>query len=496
MRFSTAAVAVLLCLLPALSRADRTWLAVLMDGRKVGHLTIDRDITDASVTTTQTLDFRLTRISTPLELHTEIRSVEDATGAPLSFAAQSGMSTQINRADGHRRDDGSFQVSNTVAGQSRVSLLIWPTEALLAEGQRLALVRHGFKPGTTYRIRTFDPIRQQVADVKVTVVGDELVDMPSGQERLHHLRQSLAQERDPDRVLDLWLDDAGHIRRGISPLLGFRLEMVACTETCAMAPDQDVDLLRAAMTQSPRLLPQNLRSEPLRYFIYVKGGAEKPFMDTDEQHASSLGDGRWQLDVGFAGGNAQVGPLPEDTAPNPWVQSDSPEIIAAAKNATAGATNDVQRIRRLRTFVSGYIEEKGLDVGYASALETLHTRRGDCTEHAVLLAALARSEGIPTRVVTGIVYADRFGGLSRVFVPHAWVQVWLGKSWVSFDSALRRYDSTHIAFATGSGDPWRFFAAMNVLGKIRIDKILPGSDLTDMPGPTPAMAPGGGGGRE
>ncbi|UPG93073.1 transglutaminase-like domain-containing protein [Luteibacter aegosomatissinici] len=98
----------------------------------------------------------------------------------------------------------------------------------------------------------------------------------------------------------------------------------------------------------------------------------------------------------------------------------------------------------------------------------MRSRRGDCTEHAVLLAALARSLGIPTRVVTGLVYNDRFGGVDHVFVPHAWVQAWLDGYWVSFDSAQGVYDTTHIALAAGDGDPWRFFASTATLGAIAI----------------------------
>ena len=154
-----------------------------------------------------------------------------------------------------------------------------------------------------------------------------------------------------------------------------------------------------------------------------------------------------------------------------------------AQRIVGDASSDIQRMRRLRSYLSDYITEKGLDVGYASALETIKSRRGDCTEHAVLLTALARSLGIPARVVTGIVYVDRFGGASRVFIPHAWTQAWIANRWISFDSAERRYDSTHIAMGTGSGDPWRFFRSMNVLSSIRIERATPASGLMDMPAP-------------
>lgn len=481
MRRLRAVLAVLLCLAPVCALATETWMTVMLDGRKVGKLKIDREAGQDKVTTSQVLDFRLTRIKTPLAMRTELRSIESSGGKPLAFYAKSSMSSQENLVQGEVRDDGAFQVANTVGGESRVNLLIWPTGAALVEGQRLNMVRKGFRPGTTYQTRNFDPVKQQVATVDIVVVGEEAVDLPQGRETLHHLRQTLA--GNSSQYVDIWVNDNGDVRRGIAPLLGFRMEMAACDATCANAPDQDVDLLRAAMVDAPRPMA-NLRLAPVRYLISVRGNHPNPFIETDEQHVHELGDDLFQVDVGFAVPRSdEPGPSQEDTAPNPWVQSDSPIVLALAKRIVGDASSDLQRMRRLRSYMSDYITEKGLDVGYASALETINTRRGDCTEHAVLLTALARSLGIPARVVTGIVYVDRFGGASRVFIPHAWTQAWLGNRWVSFDSAQRRFDSTHIALGTGSGDPWRFFRSMSVLGSIRMERATPASALMDMPAP-------------
>lgn len=496
MRRRLAAVAVLLCLTANSALADQRWMTVLLDGRKVGNLQIDRDQTGDKVTTTQVLNFRLTRVRTPILLETRIKTVESPLGTPLAFYASTNMSSQQNLVQGEVRDDGAFQVANTVGGQSKVNLLIWPTGASLAEGQRLVMVAQGFKQGTTYPLRNFDAVKQQVANVQVVVIGDEVVDMPDNRkETLHHLRESLVGVAG-DHSVDIWVDDQGYIRRGISPLLGFRLEMAACSEACAKAPDQDVDLLRAAMIESPRPMVMGLRAAPVRYTVTVRGNFPHPFVDTDEQRVTSIGDGIYMIDVGFGRMTSnEAGPSPEDTAPNAWVQSDSPQVHAFAKQITGDATNDLQRMRRLRSYISDYISKKGLDVGYASALETMESRNGDCTEHAVLLTALARSMGIPARVVTGIVYVERMGGMSRVFVPHAWTQAFINGRWISFDSAQRRFDSTHIALGVGNGDPWRFFSAMSTLGHITINRAVAASNLMDLPMPSGITATVNGGGR-
>lgn len=481
MRISYAVVASWLCLAPASAFATDTWMTVMLDGQKVGRAHIQRDVQGDQVITLQSLDLRLNRFKTPLVTHSEARLVETAAGTPLSFSIRSGQGEATTEIDAQPHGDQVFQISTAMASKNTVTLLKWPEGATLAEGQRLTLVKHGFRPGTAYTLSMFQPDRQQVANLEVTVAGDEMVDLPGGKERLHHLREEL-KGSSGSQWTDVWVDDAGFIRRSIAPMLAYHIEMAACDQACATAPDQDVDVLRTAMAQSPRLIPGALRIAPIRYRISVQGNHPAPFVETDEQRVSDIGPGIYQVDVGrpLPHGDEE-GPTKEDTEANAWVQSDAPEIREAALAIVGNAKSDRARVRSLRSYLTDRIDTKGMDIGYATALETLQSLKGDCTEHAVLLTALARSLGIPARVVTGLVYVDRFAGANRVFIPHAWTQVWLNGRWESFDSAQGRYDSTHIALGVGDGAPWHFFDAMAVLGSVHIERATPTSQMMDMP---------------
>jgi hypothetical protein len=55
-----------------------------------------------------------------------------------------------------------------------------------------------------------------------------------------------------------------------------------------------------------------------------------------------------------------------------------------------------------------------------------------------------------------------------VFVPHAWAQAFVDGRWRSFDAALAGFDAGHIALAIGDGDPWRFYAGLDLLGRIEL----------------------------
>lgn len=473
-------------LAPATTSTDTTWMSVLLGGRKIGHLRIDRENGPGTVTTTQTLSILLNRSGKSIPLSNMIRSVESSAGQPLAFATRTSMSAMDSTVNGERQSDGSFRIATTVGGSTRYSYISWPGQALLNDGQRKAMLDAARQPGLHYRLQMFDPATQQAMDVGVEVFGNEPVSLPGGTETLSHQRQRLHQDRG-DQIMDLWLDGQGRARKGIISMLGRQLEMIACDQACAMAPEQDVDMFRAAMVDSPRPLTPNLRESFLRYRMTIQGDIATPLINTDEQRVLHLGGHDWQVDVGNAYAGGQAPPQPEDLLPNDWLQSDAPAIRALAAEAVGSAADNRQKMRRLRSFVSHYITQHGLDIGYASALEVVNTRQGDCTEYAVLLAAMARAEGIPARVVTGMVYADRYANTSRVFVPHEWVQAWVGGRWQSYDAALRHFDSTHIALDTGDGDPWHFFAVTNLFNAMQIVDVVPSWEFIS-PGP-PLVAP-------
>ena len=86
---------------------------------------------------------------------------------------------------------------------------------------------------------------------------------------------------------------------------------------------------------------------------------------------------------------------------------------------------------------------------------------GDCNEHAVLLAALARAAGIPARVEAGLVYMD------GRFYYHAWNSLYLGE-WITADALMNQLpaDITHIRLVRGASSEQA--EILGAVGKISI----------------------------
>ena len=100
----------------------------------------------------------------------------------------------------------------------------------------------------------------------------------------------------------------------------------------------------------------------------------------------------------------------------------------------------------------------------------------------MLLAALLRGEGIPSRVASGLVYVPDLSGTGPGWGWHLWTQALVeqprggGLAWTDFDATVwgegRGYHAAHILVATsdlagGATDP-AFSRAVSLIGGIRV----------------------------
>jgi len=151
---------------------------------------------------------------------------------------------------------------------------------------------------------------------------------------------------------------------------------------------------------------------------------------------------------GPADGSRERPPAEDDRQPNNLVQSDAPEILTLAKQAAGGRTDPGETAAALERFVHQYITGKNYLKAFSTAVEVAESREGSCTQHAVLLAALARARGIPARVAIGLVYVEDHPG----FAFHMWNEVWIGERWIPLDATrgLGGIGATYLKLADSS----------------------------------------------
>lgn len=239
----------------------------------------------------------------------------------------------------------------------------------------------------------------------------------------------------------------------------------------APSQEQAREFVRSLLVASPYRIPLEARNGEIRYQLTLADGTRWPWPETGEQHVEPDAAGTTTtLSICLECGREAAptaAELQRYLGANAWVQSDDPAIARFARQHTRGRDSHRQMLR-LRDAVQKHMTGPIDFRHYDSAVAALQSRSGDCTEFAVLLAALARARGIPARVAYGVAYSSRFTGQSHVFSPHTWVQAWDGQRWRSYDAGLGQFGSGHIALFVGDGSSVGLQQVSRAIRQIRI----------------------------
>lgn len=465
-------VLLLLILLGALScqpaQAESRWFAIRLGDTHIGYLHSERLESDGQIETRNELSLILKRNGELLTVASSERHRESSDGEPLAFASRLETGGSVTSVDGALGDDG-WQVRIS-QGQTRTERqLDWPAGALLAEGQRRAMLRVARGESASVRVLAFDPAALSALPLLTEQVGWEALEPELDLPPLLRLRQVHGSGEALIRS-DLWvIPRSGEIAQMRMPALGLDLLLRACSRECATAPPIAADVFDSTVIPAPRALSRRDRQRPLGFQVEAEATALTPLAQIPGQHLELGGIGAL-LTIDPAGAPTQP-PTEDDLKPGRWLQSDDPAVRALAAQAVGRTRDPARRMQRLEQAVREHISNKSLRIGYASAAEVIALREGDCTEHAVLLAALARAQGIPARMVTGLAYSPGYAGRSDVFVPHAWVMAWVDDRWQGYDAALPAFGAAHIGLSIGNGEPYDFYAGLELLGRLRVSSI-------------------------
>lgn len=458
--------------------AEPRWHQVWLNGERVGALITDRIVNGNEVRNTETFSVTLARADTDVSIRTVETHIETVTGEALGFELDQELGNTRARVTG-ARDGADWLLREHDGNTWRERRFTFPAGALLGEGAHLFDIAQMAKGNVDYRYTVFDPSSSTTMVVQTRVGGQETVPTPIGSRQGRKVTQSMQLA---GATLDSisWIDADGELVYARMPMLGTTLEIVASTEADASKSARGGDLFSLTTVAPPRKLSTRQRTRDIDYRVRVDGQVDLP-KRAGEQRVVTLAGTECDLppgstslclgvsvDMAPATRSDRRAPGADDKTPNSWVQSDDPKIVAFARKATAAATSDVERMLALERAVSARLSDKNLSSAYASAREAFDDRSGDCTEHALLLAASARSLGIATRIAAGLAYTDSFAGRSHVMVPHAWVQSYVDGRWQSFDAALGRFDSGHLLLSVGNGDPGMYFGSLNALGNLSI----------------------------
>ena len=439
-------------------KADDAWMGVYMRGQKVGYSHSRMVPTTDGYRLAETSVLRLSVLN---EVQT-VRVAIDASTSP-DFAVQSFAFTLDSGL-------GPLAVHGTVAdatlhlrigdGADASEQNIRLAEPLyLPTSARARLTGDALAAGRTMTLSVFDPSAMQHQPLEMQVLARAPLNIDGGTVDAWKVR-----ERFRGAETLVWLDDAGRTLREEGPM-----DMVVQREDASHAVSAGwgadaFDLMGAIAV--PVRVPIHDPRHATRLSARVDGIGDLQ-MPTDPRQ--SLRDGILHIELEPITSTYRLPYAGEEwrteLQATPFLQVDHPRIRATASTILSGETDARRAAERLREWVYGALEKRPV-ASIPNAVQVLEARAGDCNEHAVLFAALARAAGLPTRVEAGVVYAN------GSFLYHAWDAVWLGAGWVTVDPTFDQMpaDATHVELIQGG--PETHGALLTVIGKLSID-VLP-----------------------
>ncbi len=415
--------------------AEESWLGLYLQGAKVGWTRTER-LPGSEAGGRRTISE--TRMETQLLGQTMVTTIQsesetNAQGMLLSYTFQ--MLSQGRELSVSAKKMGALlRATSRAGGEESVREIAIPAGVVVIEDPLEAV---DLALGKPQKATVFDPLSLSLVEVEIT---------PRATEKLEGQDVQVLRIEDPRGPLTVYSRPNGDVIRIDGPL-GLQMKPETKEKAMNMAGAGASDLADASSIVPQGRVPANASTVTYR----VRGSLKDMPQDghqTVRREGSSFvvttrpvgpKDAPGSLRLGEAGG------MEKWTLPDIRVPSGQPEFRELALQYAGNAEMAMDAAERIRLGVYRRLRvNAGIGV-MRDAQEVLSSGEGVCRDHAVLMAALLRSVGIPTRLVNGIVHQD------GRFYYHAWVEAWNGSAWIGFDSTrpAPRLTAGHIKTVQG-----------------------------------------------
>ncbi|MFO1005999.1 MAG: transglutaminase-like domain-containing protein [Planctomycetaceae bacterium] len=453
-----------LCSHPAMTRAEDKatpsqaadndfddWQIIQMSGQKVGyaHATTKTETRDGQKIYITEIVTRLTvkRFGGQLISVVNQRTEEDADGRLLSFYLLQD-NPPASKTESRGRVNGQvLTLETTSSGKSFSREIKLPDDLKSSVWFDRTLKENPMKVGETRSFKTFEPGLAKVTEVTIKQIEPGETKLLSG-EIAKLQRAEMRQSILPLIVTTAYTDDAGEMLKTSIGLLG--METFSCTPEEALKEIESAQLdLGVDTIIKTGVIDRAFDSRKITYRLQPTDyDPTAVFPNSPTQQLRPTENGAFQLEV------TAVDPGSEGTEPaleakylasSRFIDLDDDQIIKLADEMAGAETDPVKIAIAGEKFVHGHLKLKNFSSAMATASEVARSRSGDCTEHGILLAALLRAKKIPSRVVTGMVYATSLKG----FGGHMWTEAYLKGRWVPLDATLANGHGDAVHLKTG-----------------------------------------------
>lgn len=388
-------------------------------------------------------------------VQTKLNSLETIDGRIIEFRTEMKTGPEAIVTEG-RYADGELTLQTTTAGKQQKQAIPWNPDWGGFFADQRSLRKKPMKPRETRSLKALLPILNQVGEIRMKAAGYEAVSLSAGSRQL--LRIDVEHDLGAARLKTmLWTDEDGKVWKMRDQQLG--LEFHRTTKEVALGGDDatGLDLGSDIVVKVDRPLQSPHRTRRIVYGARLKDGEIASLFATGaSQSVKAIDERTAELTVRAIRPDEpkevntaeEDQPKETDSVSSAMIQSDDARVVAMANAVAADETNPWEIAQALERHVKSKIHMKNYTTAMATAAEVAKSLEGDCTEHAMLLAALCRARKIPARVAIGLVYFSANQG----FAYHMWTEAWIKDRWIPIDATLGQggIGAAHIKFSHSS----------------------------------------------
>jgi hypothetical protein len=487
---------------PAGKIVHETWDAAYLGEGKAGYLhTITREIDQAGEKVLHTtLELRLTvkRFNDTIQMAMDTGSIETSAGKVLGvFMKQYQAKDQTLHIDGKVVGN---QIQLTLNGKQELKPAPWNAEVLGLYKQQTLFKNRQIAPGDKLSYQSFEPSINLVLKTEVVAKGYRDITIKGSKDKKKLLLVETIPERvefrsGPDKVekiqlpiSQMWLDENFDPVKteveipGLGPIVTYRT-----TKAAALAPGPVAQLTDLGFSQLVRLKnrilnPHETTSAVYRVTIRNDDNVATTFSRDERQQVKNVQMNTFELHVQASKGGAveskEKEPTGEFTQSSYFINCDDAKVKDLARKAVGAETDAWKKTLRIERWVHDHMRFANYEA-LATADHVARTLEGDCTEYAMLTAAMCRAEGVPSRTAIGLIYADV--KQAPVFAFHMWTEVWIKGRWIAIDATLGKgsVGATHLKITDHSWHDERtmtpIFPVIRVVGRVSIDVLSAGN---------------------
>jgi len=353
--------------------------------------------------------------------------------------------------------EGNLMLVSEMAGQERSQQVPLSHPIYLSSGMKSFLSQQSLEVGNTYRFALFDPATMSQTMVPLRVEGKETVRISSRDLEAYRVVMEFRGVQ-----LKSWVSPYGELLKeeGFLGLTMVRSDREEALKGFGEA--KGAELVREAAVVPDRIIANPRKLKLLR--LQLDGITGDGWELAGGRQNWSKGELAVKRESLQAISSVKIpvnnSALAQDLQPSLLVQSDAVTLRKQAFAIIGEERNGLGAVRMISSWIYQNLEKRPT-LSIPNALAVYEMRAGDCNEHSVLFAALARAVGIPTRIAAGLLYTE------GRFYYHAWNEVYLGE-WIAVDPLMNQVpaDPTHVRLVTGELD--RQVELVRALGRLSI----------------------------